>query len=302
MLQGSSAALLMQLAVAATSARESGTAILSSALAGFLIGWAARRGNDERQFGISRRSRLYAYSSLLVAFAVNTLMFVSTSHRFALRSDAVEAGQLPGADSNLHSGVVLLSEAKRSTILAPPAKNKSNSPRGEAAPPLIIPFSGEYWVFRRPMPRPPKSALVRTGSPLTYNFTDIDQDSLSMLARQVLDTPISVACCSRIDVAVSSTDQQPTALSLELILVSSPPGAKVQPKAQSLGEARLGPSTSSLGNADIPIDQVLHFDVPSPLSIREFNEIRIVFHMEVPRGYRSANVAVDRFNLIRRGA
>ena len=303
MLQGSSAALFIQFAVAATSARDIGIAILSSALAGFLIGWATRKGSDERQFGASRRWKLYAYSSLVFAFAVNTMMFVSTSHRFALWPDGVEAGQLPGAsaDSNLHSGVVLLSEAKRCTILAPPAKKKSDFPRGEAAPPLTIPFSGEYWVFRRPMPGPPKSALVRTGSPLTYNFTDVDQSSLSMLARQVLDSPIQVACCSRIDVAVSSTDQQPTALSLELILVSSPPGSKIQPKAQSLGEARLAPITSSLGNAGNAIDQVLHFDVPHPLSIREFNEIRIVFHMEVPRGYRSANVAVDRFDLIRRG-
>src|SRR3954453_11588971 len=45
-------------------------------------------------------------------------------------------------------------------------------------------FSGEYWVLRGPMSGPPESALVRTGSPITYNFTDVDQGSLWMLARR----------------------------------------------------------------------------------------------------------------------
>jgi hypothetical protein len=74
-------------------------------------------------------------------------------------------------------------------------------------------------------------------------------------------------------------------------------------KAQSLGDLSLTPGTEarSSGNAQ-PAEQTLRFDLPPSAVIREFNELRIVFHLKMARAYRSANVAVERFYLVPRGS
>jgi hypothetical protein len=122
-----------------------------------------------------------------------------------------------------------------------------------------------------------------------------------MLARQRFDEPIDSACCSRIDVAVRSTDQQAAALSLELLLVSTPRGEKEQ--AVSVGDLRLTANMPTLGKTDPkPATETLRFDIPASLPIRQFDEIRVVFHLEAPRGYRSAKIAVSGFEFVRRGS
>ncbi len=299
-----SAATLMHLGVAAAVDQRSIAAALSFSFGCFLVGWLTRPAFDGNDFGsLSRPSTIGIVLSLVLAIAVNAIALV-TLHpsRAMLRADNTEQGGSisAAAAADLHSGVVLLSERPQHAILVAPQPQKSQiAHRTNSVNPISFPFSGEYWFYRWSLPRPPKSALVQTGSPLSDVFSNVDRQPLAMVARQVLDSPIKLACCSRIDVDVSSTDKQQDALSMELILMSTQ--LREKPQTQSLGALQLTSDRGPVTRDDtIPVKERLRFHLPKRPAIREFDEIRIVFHLGVPRAHRSANVAIDRFYLVPR--
>ncbi|MBK9167614.1 MAG: hypothetical protein IPM24_09145 [Bryobacterales bacterium] len=192
-------------------------------------------------------------------------------------------------DRDLHAGAILLVEAPRSVVLTAPVPVQrpvlASKPRPRTD---AIDFSGEYWIFPSPMQRPPENSLIERATPLTYNFTAVDRSPLIMRARQRLDAPVDLRCCSAIDVAVNNGDKQPgtVALGVSLFLSSLPRGPRQRLGPLPLREA--GPA-------------VLRYRIPARPVIGEFDEIVVEYDLRSPRIHRSANVAIESFTLIRRG-
>ena len=97
-------------------------------------------------------------------------------------------------------GVILLPEVRPNTTIlvpvpSPPVEFGSRLPQ-----PVGIPFSGEYWMFRPPFSRPPRSAVVRRGNPAALSFHTTDGWPLVMEAHQKLDPPVAIRCSLPIEV------------------------------------------------------------------------------------------------------
>ena len=155
-----------------------------------------------------------------------------------------------------------------------------------ASKPLDFPFSGEYWMYRRPASRPPRHSIIRRGSALDLAFHTTDGWPLEMEAHQKLDTAVSMACCREIQLVIRSADQHPESVSLELVLRDT-----VEfPRRQSLGSAVPGPPA--------PSPQVLRFQMRASPVIRQFDELEIVFHRGPARMDKSVHIAIDRLVLV----
>ena len=188
-------------------------------------------------------------------------------------------------------GVILLPEQKPDPTIFVPVISPPGTPgalRLRVAPkPFNIPFSGEYWMYRWPASRPPRRSIIRRGNAAELSFHTTDGWPMEMEAHQKLDTPVAIDCCREIQLAIRNADPYPGMISLELILIdTSIPGFNWR----SLGAVRLQPVPAS--------EQTLTFQVPTNTMIRKFDELKVVFHRDMPRADKSARMAIDRFVLV----
>ena len=149
--------------------------------------------------------------------------------------------------------------------------------------PLVIPFTGEYWLFRAPFLRPPFTSLSEQGSPLRLSFMTTDQKPLAMEAYQGLDDPIHLACCSKVQLALVNADRSGM-VSLELILVDS----RRRGAIELLGFAPVG----------LQNHPILDFPIPASPSLDEFDGIKVIYRRDPVGENRSAKIEIDRFVLI----
>jgi hypothetical protein len=187
-------------------------------------------------------------------------------------------------DDKSFPGVVLFSEPRpRAKLVEPLPGWARNTLSSVPIEPSIIPFSGEYWMFRPPDSAPPKKSYTRWGNPETLSFLTTDHAIMNMQARQRLEHPIDLGCCGEIQIAISSADKYPGTVALELILID-------------------GGAPLSLGTAAVPFhpEAVLSFTIPLGSPIRRFNELEVVFHRDRVRIDRSARISIQRFVLVPR--
>ena len=119
-------------------------------------------------------------------------------------------------------GVVLFSEPRpRAKLVEPLPGWARNTLSSVPIEPSIIPFSGEYWMFRPPDTQPPKKSYSRWGSPVTQSFLTTDHATMAMEAHQKLEHPIDLSCCGEIQIAISNADRYPGTVGLELILIDN---------------------------------------------------------------------------------
>ncbi len=181
-------------------------------------------------------------------------------------------------------GVILWTESDTPAKLVEPPPNWRPSPLPAVVrDPSVIPFSGEYWMYRPPASQPPKTSYSRWGSPVTLSFLTTDHTAMVMEARQKLPHTMDLSCCGAIDVAISNSDRYPRTIALELILLD-------------------GAASQSLGTLGVSALQasILHFTVPQNSAIRQFNELEMVFHRDRVRIDRSARISIERFVLLPR--
>jgi hypothetical protein len=107
-----------------------------------------------------------------------------------------------------------------------------------------------------------------------------------MEAHQNLGRLIDISACSRIDVALHSSDDYPNSIAMELVLVNTVMSSK--PKL-SLGRVPI--TTAS---------QTLSFSVPPAPFLQQFDELTLRFHRAPYRATKSAKLAIERFFLIPR--
>jgi hypothetical protein len=207
-------------------------------------------------------------------------------------------GEIGIADTG-YPGVILWPEVKSETTLVTPLPSWYQNPVS-AAPtmPASIIFSGEYWLFRPPNVRPPPRSYFRKASPLAQSFLSLDRVPLLMEAHQRLEHPVDLRCCGAIQIAISNADHYPGTVMLELVLTNATP-AGTQSLVLGTAEVASWPHWSNHGS-DGAVSETLNFAVPRATSLREFNEIGVVFHLDHFRNDRSARVSIERFVLVPR--
>jgi hypothetical protein len=213
-------------------------------------------------------------------------------------NDLPDASAGAVADASGFPGVILWPEIKPiPTLIAP----MPQTPDGGGPPvmlrPLSIPFSGEYWMFRWPYARPPKSSFFQRGSPAALSFSSTDHLPLQMEARHKLDQPVALSCCSAIRLEIRNADRYFDTIQLELVLISNDhPSAP----SLSLGHYSVVSRPDLSRDPVVPVAETLQFPIPSAAPIDSFDEFKIVFLRARRRGDKSAKLAIDRFILMPR--
>lgn len=120
--------------------------------------------------------------------------------------------------NSFYSGVILLAPSKPPEKIIPPSPPTHTPASIAFTRPVVIPFDGAYWYFKRPDQRPRHDARVVKGDPTKRQIRSTDWIPLSMEAHQHLGTSISTSCCSAIRVDVRNADMRVGSISIELLL------------------------------------------------------------------------------------
>ncbi|MFN7992184.1 MAG: hypothetical protein U0Q18_01195 [Bryobacteraceae bacterium] len=196
-----------------------------------------------------------------------------------------------------YPGVILWPEVKPHTILVAPVRVfRPGRLALTSADPQSIPFSGEYWMYKPPMARPPRTSFFRRASPAKLSFITTDHRMMMMEAHHKLDRPLDLRCCGAIQIVISNADRYPGTVSLELLLQQ-----QRLPVPLSLGRAHVTSIPNLRADPAIAASETLTFSVPFSAPLRSFDEFVIRFHRESLRNDRSARIALERFLLVPRG-
>jgi hypothetical protein len=198
-----------------------------------------------------------------------------------------------------YPGVILWPEVKPQITLVMPLPSWYRSPVSPAPTvPASIIFSGEYWLFRPPNVRPPQHSYFLKASPLALSFMSLDRVPLRMEAHQKLEHAVDLRCCSAIQIEVSNADRYPGTVMLELVLTDATPRG-TQSLVVGTAEVASWPRWNNRGS-DGTVSETLNFNVPRTISLPEFNQVGVVFHLDPLRNNRSARISIERFVLVPR--
>jgi hypothetical protein len=214
------------------------------------------------------------------------------------RNDLPDASAGDLANASGFPGVILWPEIKPiPTLIAPMPQTLEGGGPPVMPRPLSIPFSGEYWMFRWPYARPPKTSFFQRGSPAALSFSSTDHLPLQMEARHKLDQSIALSCCSAIRLEIRNADRYPGTIALELVLIANDqPGDP----SVSLGRTNVASRPDVSQDPVKPVPESLEFPIPSNAALDSFNEFKVVFVRARRRMDKSAKLAIDRFILIPR--
>jgi hypothetical protein len=209
----------------------------------------------------------------------------------------------PEADSPSYGyvGIVLWPPPAKKQII-PPMPRPSSLEGGAAAKPLIIPFDGPYWYFKAPENKPGPRSRVARARATDVNVRSTDWAPLRMEAHQNLGMPIDLSHCSEIDVAITNADTRPGAIALALRLTDSTTPGK---PSQEIGEQPIASSEiAQIPLARAPVKETLRFPIqrsaPRSATLRQFNQIAVVFRPSAQRARAGAKVSIDSFELVPR--
>jgi hypothetical protein len=195
-------------------------------------------------------------------------------------------------------GVVLWPEIKPvPTLIAPMPQTADGSFVPALVRPLSIPFSGEYWLYRWPYARPPRTSFFQRGSPSKLAFSSTDRRPIQMEAHHKLDQPIALSCCSAIRMEIRNADRFRDTVSLELVLIDNEsPGIP----SVSLGRYPVTSVPDLSRETVTPVVETLEFPVTEAAATRSFDELKIVFQRARWRTDKSARISIERFILVPR--
>ncbi len=204
-----------------------------------------------------------------------------------------------------YSGIILLAPAKPKARTIPPPPSKAPfQTSGAFLKPVIIPFDGAYWYFKRPDPRPRRDARVVHGDPIKRHILSTDPAPLIMEAHQRLDTALHTDCCSAIHVTLRNADHRTGPISIELLLTTTATQTKSQTNPQPGNTLSLGskvlPSTQNQTEPSPnrpPIDETLSFSIPTSARGRTFDQITVILR-PTTAPIAGARIAIQQFTLI----
>lgn len=280
-------ALTLQSALVAGASYRWRTAAMLTAFAFALLTWMLTRTSvwpvDVKRFG---RVRIVPALFLSVTFSAGGFTPF-------LQRGSGSGGPYPGGSGDVAQdswpGVILWPGTVPHTLIAPVPKAAGKRMFNPSKPLLTgIPFSGSYHYYRGTVQAP--NAYVAHGDATVNSYRSTDHRPLTMEARQNLGTLIDVSCCAEIRLEARNSDREPSAVRVELVIQNT---------------TLAGRPSQSLGS--LPVDfpsgaGTLRFRLPARLTIRQFDQFTIRFHLLPPRADRGARIAIDRFVLIPRGA
>ncbi len=188
-----------------------------------------------------------------------------------------------------YPGVIIWPEVKPVTVLIEPMPAIGGKFAGSLHP-LVIPFGGEYWIWRFLLPRPPRNSFFQRGTPAKLSFSTTDNWPLQMEAHQKLPQDIGLNCCSRIQLGISNADRYPGTVTMELLA-----------GGYSLGKA-LVTSVPNLAKDPVePVSETLDYPVPAELADKTISDFKVVYQRLRGRTDKSCRIAIERFVLVPRG-
>lgn len=295
--------VLVQAGLASLASRHrwSGTALICAAVLLFLVRHPVLRSmaNSRRRF-----SRFSLLQTAAVFFLITTALTPYLQRAYGLRTLAsfltlpaahTRSAVRPGWGSH-YSGVILTLPPKPHPRIVPPTPSDQANYSTALSKPVIIPFDGAYWYFKRPDTRPRPDALIERGDPIKATVRSTDYREIAMEAHQTLPTPFSGDCCRAIRIHLLNGDDRPGLIRIELLLkdTSGKPGTSV-----SLGTIPL-PSSQvrniSLGRP--PVAESLRFQMPTQAHGRRFDEISVVIKPALDRALGGSRIAIQDFVLL----
>jgi len=288
------AALLFQSSMATAAAGVLWLAVVSAAGASCIVTWHVTNQRNARVGTGSSRQLLSSVLTLMLAFLLTTeaLPGFGGGNGDQLSSDA------SGTGNGGVNGVFLwpIVPTKPEKLVSPALSHDPLEYKGLKVP-LRIRFDGVYWLFRWPALKPPPSAFVAHGTPDETGFSSTDSIPLMMEAHETLSSPLHLMSCSRVDVAVRSTDRYPGTVEVELILTDSsmPMNASL-----SLGQVKASTTLRFPTPDNRPSQETLSFPVPDSPPITSFDGLTIRFHLQSERETLSPRIAIDNLLLVPR--
>lgn len=206
-------------------------------------------------------------------------------------------------DLTFRGVMIYVTPPKQKDAIPPPPPPVRRADEVEAArkkrEPLVIPFSGVYWLFHRPDREPPPSSLVRHGSPDELYFRASDYRPLVMEAHQQLDQAIDLRCCAFVDLAIANLDKYPGSVRVELIVSDTAYPIPMRRRLGSQPVLTSPPLLSSSAGAQPSLER-LRFPIAASTGPMRFDRISVRFHLNQGRDTRSARMAIRNFSLIPR--
>jgi hypothetical protein len=308
---GYAIAVCIYLAAIAFYDHEAVEAAALLAFCAFLVAWrlalSTRPGPDAGpaiRRGGWRLARVAASAVLVTLFA---LLFGVEQRNRAEAAAGAAAGDVPGARSpratqdstSVFSGyesLILWPAPEEKKILAPQPAATTLAPG--ARKPLIIRFTGPYWYFQPPDKRPGMLAHQAHGTPLDVDVKANNFIPLSMEAHQSLGSPVRLACCKELQVAIENRDKWPGEIELGVLLTDSTAPGKPE---FYLGQQPIRSSQPGHGVTGAePVREVLHFALPAHARIRKFDGITVLFIPDAQGLEIGPRIAVDEFELLPR--
>ena len=274
--------------------------LLSTCLVTFVWRWSDPRAK-ERFTGCRQSILLCALAIVFTMFALIPWLggksYASNrpSHKPALFTHESTEADVPGSE---YVGIILWPPPIKKTEIVPPSPPADSLANGRAAKPVVIPFDGQYWYFKAPSKRPGPRAHIAHGRSTNANVHSTNSAPLLMAAYQNLGTPIDLACCSEIEVAITNNDVRPGIIALGLRLADS---SSIGEPSHDLGLRTIASSKpAQIPLNRPPVEEVLRFPISSSATIHRFDEITIFFVPAPERARAGAKVSIESFTLIPR--
>jgi hypothetical protein len=270
----------------------------TSALEQILPSWVARR----REWRLLRRTTIPAVIITMLVLAIVSRHSVGGAADSTVNA-ARETnpgngtqrrnGNAPGAGFDGYQSIILWPEPPKKEIVAP-IPLASLLPPTRMKRPLIIRFTGAYWYFQPPETSVGRLAHLAHGSPLEANIHSTDYFPVTMEAHQNLSAPIRISRLRQIDVLVENRDNRPGRIGIGLALADS----SVPRKSEIyLGQAPiLSTEPGGFGLKSVPVEETLHFTVPSRMALGKFDELTLIVFPDSSRMQFGAKIAIEEFD------
>jgi len=196
-----------------------------------------------------------------------------------------------------YQSVVLWPFPRKKEIIPPLIANDSLLKPGTKSP-LIIRFNGPYWILQPPLKAPGLHAHIAKGTPVSVDLQSNNAEALVMNAHQKLARPIPIARCREIDIEIENRDNRAGIISIGLFVndESSTPRRTLYIGQQPIASTE--PEKFYVKTS--PTFETIRFPVPPSASLRNFDEITLMFLPDIEHTFVAPKIAIQQFELFPR--
>lgn len=228
---------------------------------------------------------------------ISALRRAMTSSAKALpRKPTLKTDNSERSYNGAYESIILWPPKKPHEAIRMPSRQSIDSTSTVRSNPLLILFDGPYWYYKAPATAPDSRARVVHGDPVKVDIHSADRNPLKMEARQPLMSPLSISCCSRLEVALTNADNREGSISLVVALSDS---TKFRSTPVSLG-SKIIPSSAAahISLRRPPVNEVLDFPIPHTSANYTFDTVRLIFIPERSRFLAGERISIQTLRFI----